>query len=136
MPSQYLVVICRYELTHVCGSCGHVIALFDLSTMRPQSELREDFISRSLPRLIPIDSRRELQEENPKFALFFADFKKLPVLQRLQALHLAVQNFNKAPKIGVYANEWFFEYRQIVKNRPFDTEQFHKHTKELYWSIR
>lgn len=75
-------------------------------------------------------------EENPKFALFFTDFKKLPAFQKLQVLHLATQNFSKTPKIGVYANEWFNQFRITIKKKTLQMDSFGSKAQEWYWTVR
>ena len=100
------------------------------------STLSESFY---LPRLERIDFARQVQkidDDNPKFALFFSDFQTLAMYQQVQALHLAAQNVNKTPKIGSYANRWFKEFRNAVKARPLTTENYSKHAQEFYWNIR
>lgn len=76
-----------------------------------------EFISR-----LPAPQESQGGGQFGQLSLFFSDFKQLSSFHRVQALWVAAQNPEKAPKIAAYAVEFFHIARKGLKETKFEKE--------------
>jgi len=69
-------------------------------------------------------------------SVIYADFVKLPMVQRVYALHLACRNLNQTRILFSYANELFGKFREHIRSFPFDDASLSEPAQEIYFCVK
>jgi len=69
-------------------------------------------------------------------SVIYTDFNKLPMVQRVFALHLACRNLQKTPIIASYSNEVFGKFREYIRSFPFEADTLSEQGQDCYFCIR